>query len=78
MATINISIPEKLKQRFFKAFPDENRSALVARLIERAIEERERRRRGDAAVSRLLARRAHTRPISTAEVRRILGETRRA
>ena len=78
MATINVSITDKLKQRFFKAFPDENRSALVARLIERAIEERDHRRRGEAAVARLLARRARTRPTSTAEVRRILGETRRA
>ena len=78
MATINVSIPEKLKQRFFNAFPDENRSALVARLIEQAIEERDRRRRGEAAVERLLARRSRTRPTSTAEVRRILGGTRRA
>ncbi len=78
MATLNVSIPEKLKQRFFAAFPDENRSAVVSRLIEQAIDERERRHRGEAAVSRLLTRRSRTRPISTAEVRRILAETRRA
>ena len=78
MATINVSIPEKLKTRFYKAFPRENRSALIARLIERAIDERERKRRGEEAVDRILARRSRTKPVTSAEVRRILDETRRA
>jgi metal-responsive CopG/Arc/MetJ family transcriptional regulator len=78
MATINVSVPEKLKERFYKAFPHENRSAVIARLIERAIEERERRRRGEAAVLRILARRSRTRPVTAAEIRRILEDARRA
>ena len=78
MATINVSVPEKLKARFYKAFPHENRSALIARLIERAIGERERKRRGEEAVERILARRSRTKPVTTAEVRRILNEARRA
>lgn len=77
MATINVSIPEKLKQRFFKAFPAANRSALIAGLIERAIDERERRRLGESAVERILVRRARTRPVSSAAMRRILAEARR-
>lgn len=78
MATINVSIPEKLKARFYKAFPHENRSALIAHLIERAIEARERKRRGEEAVDRILTRRSRTRPATSAQVRRILDEIRRA
>lgn len=78
MATINLSIPEKLKVRFYRAFPHENRSALIARLIERAIEERERKRRGEEAVDRILSRRSRTKPVTSAQVRRILKEARRA
>ncbi len=74
MATINVSIPEKLKERFYKAFPHENRSAVIAR----AIEEHEGKRRGEAAVLRILARRSRSRPVTTAEVRRILEDARRA
>ena len=78
MAVINISISQELKDRFVEAFAEENRSALVARLIERAIEEREQKRKGEEAIERILARRTRATPMSTAEARKILAELRRA
>ena len=66
MVTLNISLPEALKQRFFDAFPNENKSALIARLIDEAIERAERERTSLEAAQRILARRAGSPPLTEA------------
>jgi predicted DNA-binding protein len=66
MATMNFSIPEDVKQAFNRTFTGRNKSAIVAELMERAIEEEERRERRSMAVSRLDARRSD-RPRASAE-----------
>ncbi|MDE3010333.1 MAG: hypothetical protein KGI67_05540 [Pseudomonadota bacterium] len=41
MATVNFSVPEDVKQAFDAAFGDQNKSAVVAELMRRAVHERE-------------------------------------
>ena len=69
MTTLNISLPEELKQRFFDTFPNENKSALIARLMDEAIEHAERERASRQAAQRILARRAESPPLTEAAFR---------
>lgn len=78
MATLNISLPEELKRRFFEAFADQNKSAVVARLIEEAIERAARERGSQRAVKRILARRAKAPALSPGEFRRVREGLREA
>jgi hypothetical protein len=38
MATVNFSVPEDVKRRFNRAFAGANKSAVVAQLMQRAVE----------------------------------------
>ena len=77
MTTLNISLPEALKQRFFDAFPNENKSALIARLMDEAIQRAERERASRQAAQRILARRAESPPLTEAAFRKARQEGRR-
>ena len=80
MATMNFSIPDDVKEAFNKAFKGENKSAVVAGLMRRAIEEKKRRakqdRELDAFIEELLRIRAEDPPLSDEEIRRIRVEGR--
>jgi metal-responsive CopG/Arc/MetJ family transcriptional regulator len=80
MATMNFSIPDDLKEAFNKVFKGENKSAVVARLIRKAIEERKRRARQDkeldALIKELLRIRAEDPPATDEEIRRVRLEGR--
>ena len=65
MATMNFSIPDEVKERFNQVFANANKSAIVARLLEQAIEQAERKQRSDAAVQRILAIRKTNDPCTT-------------
>jgi hypothetical protein len=67
-STVNFSVPAEVKQAFNKAFAGENKSAVIARLMERAIEERQQRLRRAAAIDALLEQRRTQRPVTAAEV----------
>ena len=77
MTTLNISLPEELKQRFFDTFPNENKSALIARLMDEAIERAECERAGLEAAQRILARRAELPPLTEAAFRKAREAGRR-
>lgn len=77
MTSLNISLPEDLKRRFFDAFPNENKSALIARLIDEAIERAERERSSRDAAERILARRREAPALTEATFRRLREEGRR-
>lgn len=68
MATMNFSVPEDIKNRFNQAFANANKSAVIARLMEEAIERAERKQQSDAAVMRVLARRTTAPALSTEEI----------
>ena len=76
MATMNFSIPDDVKEAFNRAFEGENKSAVVASLMRRAVEERERIRRSTDLVERLRRIRARSRPVSDEEIRRARHEGR--
>lgn len=54
MATVNFSVPDEVKKEFQETFAGENRSAIVAELMRRAIAERRLQERRAAAVEALL------------------------
>ena len=80
MATMNFSIPDDVKEAFNKAFKGENKSAVVARLMRRAIEEKKRRakqdRDFDTLIEELLRIRAEDPPATDEEIRRARVEGR--
>ena len=57
MATVNFSVPEEVKEAFNQAFDGQNKSAIIAELMRRAVEDAQRRRNRAAAIARLGARR---------------------
>ena len=77
MATMNFSIPDDVKEAFNKAFEGENKSAVVARLMRSAVEEKERARRSSGFVERLRQIRARGRPVTEDEIRRAREELRK-
>jgi hypothetical protein len=54
MATVNFSVPEEIKKAFQETFSKENRSAIIARLMQEAVEDRKRQERRAAAIDALL------------------------
>ncbi|MFL6201377.1 MAG: hypothetical protein ACJ76J_19575 [Thermoanaerobaculia bacterium] len=53
MATVSFSVPEEIKKAFQETFAKENRSAIIARLMQEAVEDRKRQERA-AAIDALL------------------------
>jgi len=80
MATMNFSIPDDVKDEFNDVFEGENKSAVIAGLMRRAIEERQQRAKRDDAFDvlfeELLRARAQDPPMSDEEIRRIRVEGR--
>ena len=77
MATMNFSIPDDVKEAFNKAFEGENKSAVVARLMRRAVEETERKNRSLGLVEQLRRIRANSRPMTDDEIRQAREELRK-
>jgi len=78
MGTMNFSIPDDLKDRFNEVFKDKNKSAIVAQLMERAVEAEERRRSDRCFEERLHAiRAANTRLHSDDDINAAREELRR-
>ena len=70
MATVNFSVPEHTKKKFDRAFRGRNKSAVIARLMERAVEEERQRERRARAIDALVALRRRVQPVTPAEVRK--------
>jgi hypothetical protein len=70
VATVNFSIPEEIKAAFQEAFANENKSAVIARLMQQAVDDKRREQRRAAAVEALLDLRRRQRPVSDAEITR--------
>ena len=86
MATMNFSIPDDVKEAFNKAFDGQNKSAVVAGLLRKAVEDRrrlavlpsegERRRRFEAAIERIEAELQSSRSYTDEEISRARKEGR--
>lgn len=66
MATVNFSVPDEIKEAFNRAFEGQNKSAVIAELMRKAVEEAERRKRRQEAF-RLLTEARKERPALTDE-----------
>jgi hypothetical protein len=70
MATVNFSVPEEVKREFNAAFAGENKSAVIARLMQQAVAERRREARRSDAIEALFDLRREQAPASAEEVAR--------
>jgi predicted transcriptional regulator len=70
MATVNFSVPDEIKEAFQEAFANENKSSVIARLMQQAVEEKRRQQRRAAAIEALLDFRRKQRVVSGAEIAR--------
>ena len=70
MATVNFSVPDEVKAAFDKAFGDQNKSAVVAELMRRAVRERQLQIRRERLLRQLGNARSSRRPTSSEEIRR--------
>lgn len=67
MATVNFSVPDEVKDVFNKQFKGRNKSAVIARLMEQAVEEDQRQSRRKVIMDELLARVVLRREASEAD-----------
>jgi len=70
MATVNFSVPDDLKDEFNAAFAAENKSAIIAELMRRAIAERKRLRQRASAIEALLHLRQRMPSATAGEIRK--------
>ena len=76
MATVNFSVPDKVKDAFDETFKDQNKSAIITDLMREAVERAQRKQRSHEAVARILERRARMKPIPAEDVQAARNELR--
>ena len=76
MSTMNFSVPERVKEEFNTYFAGENKSAVLTRLMESAIEEKKKQAQRAKAMDAILEFRKTSKPISDEEIYRIRQEIR--
>ena len=75
MATVNFSVPERVKQQFNKIFSGKNKSQVIARLMMQAVEEERLRQRRQKLIDALLKLRQKETSFSDIKLReaRVFG-----
>jgi len=58
MATVNFSVPDEIKQAFNNEFSQKNKSAILTRLMQQAIEESRAKKKRADAIDMILALRS--------------------
>ncbi|HEX3838444.1 MAG TPA: hypothetical protein VHW25_15890 [Steroidobacteraceae bacterium] len=69
MATVNFSVPDDIKAEFDKAFGGQNKSAVIADLMRKAVAEVKRRKQRENIFRILTQRRAERPSLSDAQMR---------
>jgi hypothetical protein len=69
MATVNFSVPDDVKSEFDKVFGDQNKSAVIADLMRKAVAEAKRRKLREALFRTLTQRRLQRPSLSDKEIR---------
>jgi metal-responsive CopG/Arc/MetJ family transcriptional regulator len=77
MATVNYSIPDEIKEAFNAQFADRNKSAIIAELMQRAVEEEKQKQRRNQAIHRLLSRYNERKQVTSAEIQAAREELRK-
>jgi metal-responsive CopG/Arc/MetJ family transcriptional regulator len=76
MATVNFSVPDEVKEAFDKTFGDQNKSALVADLMRRAVHEHQLQKRREQLFRQLSAVRPRRPRVSNAEIQKTRAANR--
>ena len=76
MATVNYSVPDDVKQLFNETFAHHNKSAVIAGLMRRDVEEELRWERHVVAIDQILARRGDGPTVTPEQVRAAREEGR--
>ena len=76
MATVNFSVPEDVKNQFDKVFAGKNKSAVLTKLMQQAIEEQKRMGRRRRAINRLLALREQAPRVTDKDIRLVRTQGR--
>ena len=69
MATVNFSVPDEVKEVFNHAFMGQNKSAIIAELMRKAVEEARRQKQREEAFRALTARRSERPTVTDEEIR---------
>lgn len=69
MATVNFSVPDDVKEAFNRTFAKQNKSAIIAELMRKAVEEARQQKRRAEAIRQLTARRAQRKLFTDKEIR---------
>ncbi|MGZ5008918.1 MAG: hypothetical protein ACXV8W_13500 [Methylobacter sp.] len=77
MATVNFSVPDDVRQEFNQLFEKENKSAILTRLMQQAIEEKKQQQRRQLAIDKILQLRDKQTPVSAAEIQQSRDELRK-
>lgn len=76
MATVNFSIPEEVKREFNQLFENENKSAILTKLLQQAIADKKRQQRRQAAIDKILELRTSQAPTTAKEIEQARTELR--
>jgi hypothetical protein len=76
MSTVNFSVPEDVRQEFNQLFANENKSAILTRLMQQAIAEKKQQQRRQLAIDKILQLRESQAPVSAAEINKVRDELR--
>jgi hypothetical protein len=76
MATVNFSVPDEVKAEFDKAFGDQNKSAIIAELMRRAVRERDLQERRRRLFRQLTSRRASRPSVTGEQIRKARATSR--
>lgn len=68
MATVNYSVPDDVKAAFDKAFKGKNKSAVIAKCMQRAVDESKQSKRRENIFRLLTQRRAHRPAASSRDI----------
>jgi hypothetical protein len=77
MSTVNYSVPEDVKQEFNQLFVNENKSAILTKLMQQAIAEKKQQQRRQLAIDKILQLRESQAPVSTADIEKARKELRK-
>jgi hypothetical protein len=76
MSTVNFSVPEEVRQEFNQLFANENKSAILTRLMQQAIAEKKQQQRRQLAIDKILQLSESQDPVSIADINKARDELR--
>ena len=77
MATVNFSVPDKVKQAFNEEFAQENKSAILTRLMQQAVVESRMKKQRHDAIDAILALRDKQTLVSLDDINNAREELRK-